>query len=236
MKVMITQYMFFPWVGLLEQIKLADIIVHYDDVQFSKGGFTNRVQVKTSNGTHWMTVPMNNFKLGLKIEDIDIHLNSNWKSKHLALLDQSFKISPYKNDALDIVRNIYLKNHIKLAQLARDSMMEVANYYGILDKKTILNIKELGVSGSGSSRVLEIVKKLGGSTYITGHGARNYLDHQSFLDNGINVEYINYKKTPYSQPWGDFTPYVTSLDLIANMGKNGINFINSDTIDWRLFV
>jgi len=40
--------MFFPGWVLLEQLKLADLYVFYDDVQFSKGSFTNRVQVKAS--------------------------------------------------------------------------------------------------------------------------------------------------------------------------------------------
>ena len=49
-------------------IKLADIIVHYDDVQFSKGSFTNRVQIKTKDGFKWMTVPLEKVKLNQKIE------------------------------------------------------------------------------------------------------------------------------------------------------------------------
>lgn len=48
MKVVISQSMFFPGWVLLEQLKLADLYVFYDDVQFSKGSFTNRVQVKAS--------------------------------------------------------------------------------------------------------------------------------------------------------------------------------------------
>ena len=36
MKVVITQSMLFPWVGMLEQIRLADILIHYDDVAFSE--------------------------------------------------------------------------------------------------------------------------------------------------------------------------------------------------------
>ena len=58
MKVVISQSMFFPWVGFLEQLKLADVYVFYDDVQFSKGGFTNRAQVKANDGVKWMTVPL----------------------------------------------------------------------------------------------------------------------------------------------------------------------------------
>ena len=48
MKVVISQSMFFPWVDFLEQLKLADLNVFYDDVQFSKGSFTNRVRIKAS--------------------------------------------------------------------------------------------------------------------------------------------------------------------------------------------
>ena len=36
MNVVISQSMYFPWVGMLEQIRLADVFVFYDDVQFSK--------------------------------------------------------------------------------------------------------------------------------------------------------------------------------------------------------
>jgi len=35
--VVISQPMLFPWVGMFEQIRLADMFVYYDDVQFSKG-------------------------------------------------------------------------------------------------------------------------------------------------------------------------------------------------------
>ncbi len=56
--VVISQPMLFPWAGMFEQIRLADVYVHYPDVQFSKGSFTNRVQVKTAGGSRWLTLPL----------------------------------------------------------------------------------------------------------------------------------------------------------------------------------
>ncbi|MBC8123824.1 MAG: WbqC family protein, partial [Gemmatimonadaceae bacterium] len=56
--VVISQPMLFPWIGMFEQICLADVYVHYDDVQFSKGSFSNRVQVKSASGSKWITVPL----------------------------------------------------------------------------------------------------------------------------------------------------------------------------------
>ena len=57
--VVISQPMFFPWVGIFEQIRLADIFVHFDDVQLPWGSsFINRVQIKTKDGIKWLTIPI----------------------------------------------------------------------------------------------------------------------------------------------------------------------------------
>ena len=90
--------------------------------------------------------------------------------------------------------------------------------------------------GKGSGRVLDIVKSVGGTTYITGHGARNYLAHETFEANGIRVEYIDYQKKEYPQLHGAFNPYVSSLDLVANMGRAGAEMICSGTKYWKEFL
>ena len=96
MKVVITQSMLFPWVGMLEQIKLADVLIHYDDVTFSKGSFTNRVQIKTLDGLKWLTIPLSNFKIGQKINEVQIDQGNKWKKKHLSMLEQNFSKTPFK--------------------------------------------------------------------------------------------------------------------------------------------
>ena len=55
----ISQSMYFPWIGLFDQIRLADEFIFYDDVQLTRG-FYNRVQVAQANGTKFITVPLAN--------------------------------------------------------------------------------------------------------------------------------------------------------------------------------
>jgi hypothetical protein len=86
MNVVISQPMYFPWVGMFEQIALADVFVFYTDVQFSKGSFTNRVQIKTPAGSTWMTVPLQDLKLGQSIDDVAVKPVAQWKPRHLTLL------------------------------------------------------------------------------------------------------------------------------------------------------
>lgn len=236
MKIVISQPMFFPWVGFFEQIKLADVYVHYNDVQYSKGGFTNRVQVKSPDGIKWLTVPLKNLRFGQAINEVEIDNQQDWRSKHADLLKRSYASAPYFSEMIKLVENIYSKDWFLLDDLSQATLSNVCQYFEILDGKKIINIKDLNVDGASSARVLATALKVGADTYITGHGARKYLNHGIFDEAGVRVEYMNYLKKPYPQLHGDFTPYVSILDLIANLGKSGIDWICSGTIYWKDFV
>lgn len=235
--VVITQPMLFPWVGLLEQIKLADIIVFYDDVQFSKGSFVNRVQLKMPDTPEWLTVPLKKFKLGTPINKVELSTHSDWRENHRALLAESLGSAPYFHEALKLMNDLCNDAHLTtISDVAKQSMLAQAEYFGLIQGKTFIDVETLNISGHGSQRVLDIVKNLGGSHYITGHGAANYMDHESFEDEGIQVCYMDYLRQPYPQLHGAFSPYVTGLDLVANVGKEGQKYICSKTKCWREFL
>lgn len=236
MNVVITQPMLFPWVGMLEQIRLADIVVIYSDVQFSKGSFVNRVQVKTNVGKKWMTVPLRDLRFGEVIDQVKIDSPAKWVPLHLSLLGRAFNSTPYAECALRLANDVYSSDYKSIGDLSCASMVAIADYFGILAGKKIIYSRELGVGGAGSERVLEIVKAVGGTNYITGHGARNYLDHEAFERAGIQVNYMVYNCHPYPQIGDDFTPFVTSLDLLANVGLEGERFISSGFVYWRKFL
>lgn len=236
MKLVISQPMLFPWIGFFEQIRLCDEYVHYNDVQYSKGGFTNRVQVKSPEGIKWLTVPLKNHKLGQSIKEVEIDNTKDWRANHKTLLTRCYQNAPYFNDMIMIVNELYDKNWELLDDLSLASLIAINNYYSLLDNHHIRHITSLNIQGKSSERVLNTCKALGANIYITGHGARKYLDHKIFEQAAIRVEYMNYEKKPYPQLFGEFTPYVSILDLIANLGKNGINSICSDTIYWKDFV
>ncbi|MGV1752276.1 WbqC family protein [Agrobacterium sp. CG674] len=236
MRVVISQSMYFPWVGFLEQIRLADVFVHYDDVQFSKGSFTNRVQIKTDADSVWMSVPLKDLHLGQSINEVKPAPTPLWREKHLNLLRRSFKGAPFKEDAVGLAESVLKFDHEHLGSLGRASTKALTDYFGIGKNCKFIDVESLKVSGSGSQRVHDIVKAVGGTDYVTGHGASNYLDHRLLESSGISVSYMDYKKTPYPQLNGDFTPYVSSLDLIANCGKEGICYICSDTVPSRDFL
>ena len=237
MRVVISQSMLFPWVGLLEQVQLADVFVHYDDVQISNGrSFVNRVQVKTDQGSSWMTIPLRDRRAGQLIDEVRIEPTSKWKRQHLDLLRRSFAASSYKQDALGLAEEVFEAEHETLGGLARASVLALVRYFGLGQGTRFLHSNELRIAGGGSERILSIVRKLQGQIYITGHGASRYLDHERFEMDGVQVEYMRYQCLRYPQAHGAFTPYVTGLDLVAHCGRDGARFICSKTVPWRNFL
>ena len=238
MKVVISQPMYFPWVGMFEQIRLCDVYVHYDDVQFSKGSFTNRVQIKTNSpqGFNWLTVPLRNNELGSNINKLKIDDQKNWQHQHLEILKQAYRKSPYFTEMIDIVKQLFDCNTNTISDLSRTSIELIIDYFDLAENKSFYVSSALNIEGQSSERVYKIVRYFNGTHYITGHGAKNYLDHSLFENNGIEVDYMDYLKLPYSQLYGEFNPYVSILDIIANIGKQGRKYIISSTKYWKEFL
>ncbi len=234
--VVISQPMFFPWVGLFEQMRLADVWVHYDDVQFSKGSFTSRVQVKTAQGSHWLSVPLRDLRLGQLIKEVVVDDGHDWRKKHLTTLAQAYAKAPHRDEMLALVEGVYRQSTAGISDLAIASLQALRDYFGLERPAEWHYSSQLGAGGHGSPRVLEIVQKLGGTRYVTGHGARDYLDHEAFDAAGVRVEYLDYRKTPYPQLHGEFTPFASALDLVANRGREGREVIASGAVYWKDFV
>lgn len=232
-KVVISQPMLFPWVGMFEQIRLANAYVHYSDVQFSKGSFVNRVQIKTASGMRWLTVPLEKLRLGQRIDEVLINDQTNWRHQHLTLLRQAYADAPYLEDMIDLVESVYSNQFKTIDQLSKESLNAICRYYNLDEGRKLIDVRTLRIDGSSSQRVLDIVLELGGNRYITGLGALKYLDHELFESNHVHVEYMDYEMRSYPQLYGKFTPYVSVLDLIANMGRNGSEYILSKTKHWR---
>lgn len=232
----ISQSMLFPWVGMLEQVMLSDIFVHYDDVQFSKGSFVNRVQIKAAHGIQWMTVPVRGLHLGQKIDEVKMAPMSEWRDHHIAVLEQSFDGAPYAHDALKLVRDVYSVEYPNIGAIARASLLSLVDYFDIGRTTRFIDVKPLGLDGRSYERVLSVIKHFDADTYITGHGASRYLDHNVFESAGVNILYMKYLCRTYPQLHGDFTPYVSGLDLVANCGKDGVRYICPNTVDWKEFI
>lgn len=232
MRLVVSQPMFLPWIGLFEQLRLADIFVHYDDVQMPQGrSFITRVQVKSASGARWMTAPLDRRRSGSSINESWFQHASDWRKKHLSTLHHCYAGAPHFGEMLALSEKIYGEPTENVALFNANAIELIAVWLG-LEAEFVISSK-LEVGGRSSQRLLDLCKYFGADTYITGLGALKYLDHELFDRNGVNVEYIVYEKRPYPQRHGDFTPFVTILDAIANCGMDAVGLIKSSSVHWK---
>lgn len=235
-RIVVSQPMYFPWVGQLQQVKMCDVFVFYDDVQFARG-FFNRVQIKTRQGVRWLTVPLMQWRRGQLICEVEVDNSQDWKRSHRDQLKQAYIDAPFFADMIALVDEIFSRDYAVIGELAEASITAMIGYYSEIAAGTrFVRSSELGIPGGSSRRLIDICTHLGGTQYLTGHGARNYLDHSAFENEGVVVEYIDYELSVYPQLHGDFTPYVSTLDMIANCGRSGTDLIRGRPVYWREFI
>ncbi len=173
-------------------------------------------------------------KSGQLIQEVVFDDSQRWREKHLKTLEFAYGKARYFEDMMALAQEVYRFSTQSLSEFCILSVETVAKYYGLTPRFEVSS--RYGVSGHASERLLELVRRFDGTVYLTGHGARNYLDHESFERAGVRVEYMDYQIASFRQLNGDFTPYVSVLDLIANEGKEGLRFGQSHTVYWREFV
>jgi hypothetical protein len=234
-KVVISQPFFFPWIGHFQLLSLADEFVVYDDVQFARG-FINRVKIASDNGPRWLTVPLQKFRQEDLISQIEVSSSENWIEKHLNLLRNSYRNSPYLKDIVYLYQQATSHSGQCLGDVAFASVKAVSEYLEIdLNSKTLYSSR-IGVEGKGSGRILAICAALGANTYISGHGGARYLQHEDFELHGIDVRYIDYSVVQYPQPGQGFVSHLSVLDVIANLGPATKQMLDSNLLHWRDFL
>ena len=226
--------MFFPWVGLFEQVRLADVVVHYDDVQIPQGrSFVTRVQVKTAQGSRWLTVPVRHEGKAL-IKDVRVDETQPWREKHLATLRRCYARAPHFEEMFALAERVYLARTEYLCELNVAAIEAVSDYLG-LRPRFILS-SSLDASTRATQRLVDIARTVGARRYVTGLGALDYLEYDLFENAGVRVEYMAYERAPYPQLHGPFTPYVTILDCIANCGTASAGYVRSGSVYWKDFI
>lgn len=235
MNVVISQPMFLPWVGLFEQMRLADVFVHYDDVQIPQGrSFISRVQLKGPTGTSWLTAPIDKRRSGRLINQCYYVDDGKWRVAHLNVLSDYYRNTPGYVDMFRLVEEIYGYQDNNIANFNKHGLGVIADYLGLSPK--FVSSSELGIEGVSTERLVSICKSLGASRYITGLGALRYIDYSQFDAIGISLEYMSYQVKKYDQKHGSFTPYVSVLDAIACCGSEAVNLLVSESIYWKDFV
>lgn len=225
MKVAIVQSNYIPWKGYIDLIASVDIFILYDDMQFTRRDWRNRNQIKTPQGVQWLTVPvLVKGKYHQKICKTEIE-SADWAATHWKALVQNYRRAPHFSEIASWLEPLYLEQSFThISQLNRHFIEAICNYLEI--KTIITNSCDYTLLDGRSERLADLCVQAGGTEYISGPAAKDYIDEKVFSDLGIKLTWFDYAGyPPYSQLWGEFTHGVTILDLLFNCGKDSPRYM-----------
>jgi len=217
MKIAIHQANYFPYPGFFHKINQADVFVIQDDIKFVNK-ITNRNKIISSSGYTWINVPIKKGHQSLPIMDVKINNEISWKKINFKKVCAGYNKTKFFHLYKDFFENLYKKEWNNIFDLNFETIKQVLIWLNI--KTKIVIESELDVSGQHTERLVNVCKKLGADTYISGIGGKKYLDEKLFEKNKIILKYQNYNPIKYTQHMSkSFIPNLSIIDLLANAGS-----------------
>ncbi len=222
MKVAIHQPNYLPYLGFFHKLSLVDTFVIMDDTQYDKK-FTNRNKIKVPGNWIWLTVPINKKHKFVANKIVEINNEENWQSDHFEKINHSYSNSEFfKKNYKTFFEKIYSKKWDHLFTLNYELIIQLIDWLDI--KIEVIKESELNINGNSTDRLVNISKKIGAETYVSGIGGKEYMNEKMFETNNIKIEYQNFKCPTYKQVFNsEFIPNLSIIDLLFNIGPKSLS-------------
>ena len=165
----------------------SDEFIVYDSCQYTVNDWRNRNQVKTHDGVRWITVPViTKDRFGQRITEAEV-VDHKWVKTHLGTLTASLEQGAARQGGPRAPRRVL--HRVGLDPLApRDqrelssSRSHAASDSAAGSPTTPSTTSTPSPISQPSAKVAELVRRAGGTRYLTGPRGLDYLDPADFSD------------------------------------------------------
>jgi hypothetical protein len=225
-RIAISQSNYIPWKGYFDMIARVDEFVLYDDMQFTRRDWRNRNRIKTAQGLHWLTIPVeskgNYFEA---VKNIRVS-GRGWADKHWKTIRFNYARAPHFEEYAPKIASLY-------QAAAQEEMLSRTNHVFLTGLCQLLQITtplkwsgDYAITEGKNERLISICRQAGAANYLSGPAAKEYVDEKAFRKAGVQVEWMEYDWYPvYEQRFGEFAHGVSVLDVIFNCGQKAADYV-----------
>ena len=243
MKLAIMQPYFFPYIGYFQLIAAVDKFILYSHVNYIKKGWINRNRLlRVHEAPFYITVPLMNASSFDPIYTIRICNSSQWKRKMLRDIYFNYRRSPYFEQVMLMVENLFCT---EVEYLSEFNVLTIGDICSFLDIQTslitdrpyfsgleeslqapdsVLNINfrtERQLIDQKAIRIIRICELEGAESYINPIGGQALYNRQVFLQNGVELSFVQTGPYIYQQNARQFFQHLSIIDVLMNCGKEG---------------
>jgi len=209
---------FMPWLGYFYKIWQSDVFIFLDDVQFQKTGasYTNRVSINIGGASNYVTIPVLRDSGVWNINETKF-FNNKWRKKFIGTLQANYAKSEFFKDNKVFIFDLINFEADNLAQYNMHFITEIAKKLNF--KTKIIKSSDFNVQTTSTQRLVDLIKKVNGTIYLSGSGGDNYQDQAMYENSKINLIYNKMPDFFYNQyKSNEFIGGLSIVDAIFNIG------------------
>lgn len=212
---------FFPYIGYFHLLQSADVLVLYDNIQYSKKGWINRNRYLLDGSDAVFSIPLRKASDYLTIDNREISPDFD-RRKLLNRIRSAYQKSPHFEDAFGLFSEALGCSDNNLFRFIKHSLVLLCDHLGI--DTAIIDSSSVPIdhSARGQDKVLAICQALEASTYINAAGGAALYDPAVFGSDGIELKFIQSQCQPYQQFGHPFVAWLSILD--------GLMFNSKETV------
>jgi len=224
MRVGIMQPYFLPYIGYFQLIAAVDLFVIYDNIKYTKRGWINRNRFLQNGGDEMFSLPLRKGSDSLDIYERELAIDFD-KDRLLNQLRGAYSKAPYFEQTFSLIERVLRHSESNLFLFLRNGIEQICAHLGISTK--IITSSEIKIDHQlrGQDRVLALSMALAATVYINPIGGVELYSKKTFLENGINLQFIQSKKFEYLQFNNEFVPWLSIVDVMMFNSPENISFV-----------
>lgn len=218
--VAIMQPYIFPYIGYFNLIKSVDTFVFLDDVNYINKGWINRNKLGSKTEEVLFTIPLSGASQNKNINEIYLFDFDKWKNKFLKTFDFLYKKELNYSSVRKMLEEIF-ENVDKISELSQKSIILISKYLDI--DCNFIKSSNIKTSLKKEDKLIFITNFLKSKNYHNSIGGQSLYDKRYFLDNGINLNFIQNIESIYDRNNGIWINNLSIIDMLVYCNKNQIN-------------
>jgi hypothetical protein len=203
------------------RIFASDAYIWLDSVKFSRSAskWEDRTVVELSDGRPVvLRLPLKGSRMVLWSE---AGVQPTWQ-RHMVTISHCYSKRPHWNKIAQAIEAVYEHEAETIAEVCWRTFQ--ACLHLLAPDVRVVRSSDLNVHSTKGDLVLDLVKEVGGTSYISGGPGLSYLPLERFRQEGVDVK-VQAWNAPLTR-WGLANPSI--LDLMANAGVSAAREILSE--------
>lgn len=218
MKLAIMQPYFLPYIGYFQLIRSAEVLVLYDNIEYTKKGWINRNRILQHGQEAMLSLPLKSASDYLHIGQRQLADNFD-RAKMLRQIEGAYRRAPWFEQTWPLVQQIVNYPSQQLFDYLHHSIVQLCQHLGLATRIVVSSTVPIDHQLKGADKVLAICHQLGASDYVNSIGGQALYSKQAFLQQQVRLHFIRSQPHSYPQFGAPYIPWLSVLDVLMFNGR-----------------